>query len=179
MGFGLLHSNIEIMKKISFIVLFFAVCLTANAQVAIGKTTVDGSGILDFASGTTNGILLPIVETLPAASAIQNGTFLMDKNDKKIKMCENGSWVELSDEGSIANYTFNTAVEAGNGAIIGAETSSVTGVLVLEANNKALILPRVAAPEVNVKSPVAGMMVYDSTSKSVAVFDGLKWNYWK
>jgi hypothetical protein len=167
------------MKKINFTLLFFAVCFTANAQVAIGKTTVDGSGILDFASGTTNGIILPIVETLPTASATQNGTFLMDKNDKKIKMCENGSWVELSDEGSVANYTFNTTAEAGDGVIIGAEASTATGVLVLEANNKALILPHVAAPEANVKSPVAGMMVYDTTSKSVAIFDGLKWNYWK
>ena len=167
------------MKKINFTLLFLVVCFSSNAQVAIGKTTVAGSGILDFASGTTNGIILPIVETLPTASATQNGTFLMDKNDKKIKMCENGSWIALSDEGSIANYTFNTSAEAGDGAIIGAQTSTATGVLVLEANNKALILPHVAAPEANVKSPVAGMMVYDSTSKSVAVFDGLKWNYWK
>jgi hypothetical protein len=167
------------MKKFNFTVLFFAVCLSANAQVAIGKSTVSGSGILDFASGTTKGIILPIVETLPAASAAQNGTFLMDKNDKKLKMCENASWIDLSDQGSIVNYTFNTATEAQKGAIIGAQTSTATGVLVLEANDKALILPHVAAPESSVKSPVAGMMVYDSTSKSVALFDGLKWNYWK
>ena len=99
------------MKKVYFTFLFFAVCLTVNAQVAIGKSSVAGSGILDFASGTTNGIILPIVETLPAASATQNGTFLMDKNDKKLKMCENATWIDLSDEGSIANYTFNTAAE--------------------------------------------------------------------
>lgn len=157
-----------------------ALLLSASiySRVAIGKESVDGSGILDFPTGTTDGIILPIVETLPTASAEQNGTFLMDKNDLKIKMCENGAWVELSDAGSIAGVTFNTSAEVGNGAIIGAQTSTVEGVLVLESINKALILPRVASPEINVKSPHAGMLVYDTTSKSVAVFDGLKWNYW-
>jgi len=52
------------------------------------------------------------------------------------------------------------------------------GVLELRANDKALVLPKVENPHLNVKSPVPGMMVYDSNSKSLAIFDGLKWNYW-
>lgn len=167
------------MKKIFLTIIAFNFCFYLNAQVAIGKSSVDGSGILDFPTGTTNGILLPIVETLPAASAAQNGTFLMDKNDLKIKMCENATWVELSDAGSITSVAFNTSAEVGDGVIIGATSSTVDGILVLESTNKALILPHVASPETNVKSPHAGMLVYDSTSKSVAVFDGLKWSYWK
>lgn len=167
------------MKKLILTVIVFNFCLYATAQVAIAKSSVDGSGILDFPRGTTNGILLPIVETLPTASAAQNGTFLMDKNDLKLKMCENATWVNLSDAGSISGVTFNTSAEVGNGVIIGDQTTTASGILVLESTNKALILPHVASPEINVKSPHPGMLVYDSTSKSVAVFDGLKWNYWK
>jgi hypothetical protein len=135
---------------------------------------VTGTKNLDFASAS-NGIILPIVETLPAASTSQNGTFLLDKNDKKLKMCENNSWIDLCDKNSIAN-SLNSTTETD--AIIG-ETSTSTGVLALEATDNAMILPHVAAPETSVKNPVAGMLVYDTASNSLALFDGLKWNYWK
>ena len=103
----------------------------------------------------------------------------MDKNDLKIKMVENAVWVNLTDAGSVSNVTFNASATQRVGVVMGAQSSTAEGVLVLEANNKALVLPRVASPEANVKSPPAGMMVYDTTSKSLALFDGLKWNYWK
>lgn len=167
------------MKKIILIFGFLMFGVYSYAQVTIGKATVDGSGLLDFAPNTTNGIILPIVETLPTASAAINGTFLMDKNDSKIKMCENGTWVALSDAGSISGVTFNTSSDIGAGVIVGATSSSVPGVLVLESTTKALILPKISDPHSSVKSPMPGMMVYDLTSKSVVFYDGLKWNYWK
>jgi hypothetical protein len=165
------------MKKLILTLGLIVGGMSINAQVAIGKATVDGDGLLDFASGTTNGIILPIVETLPATPA--NGTILMDRNDLKIKMRENGSWVELSTTGNLTSVTFNPAAEAGEGAIIGSETSSADGVLVLESTNKALILPKVANPQLNVRSPHAGMMCYDTISKSIAVFDGARWHFWQ
>lgn len=151
----------------------------AYAQVGIGKDTVDGDGILDFAPNTTNGIILPIVETLPNNAAA--GTILMDKNDKTIKIKNNSVWVALSDTGSVNNATFNTNAEipGPNRIIIGSSATTAPGVLVLESANKALILPKIADPHINVKSPYPGMMCYDTVSKTMAVFDGLKWNYWK
>jgi hypothetical protein len=166
------------MKKIIITIAVFIVGI-CQAQVAIGKSTVNGSGILDFASSSTKGILLPIVETLPTGAAATNGTILMDKNDLKLKLRENGAWVDLSDAGSISGITFNTSSDAGIGVIMGANTSSAEGVLVLEATDKALILPQVANPHTTVKSPRAGMMCYDTASDTLAIFDGLKWNYWK
>ncbi|MDC8103792.1 hypothetical protein ACNFU2_02825 [Chryseobacterium sp. PTM-20240506] len=150
-----------------------------HAQIAIGKQTVDGDGILDFASGTTNGILLPIVETLPGNAVA--GTLLMDKNDKILKMNTGSGWVNMSDPGSTTNVIFNTSAEtAGNNrVIIGSSTTSAPGVLVLESSNKALILPKVANPHLNVRTPYPGMICYDTVSKTIALFDGLKWNYWK
>lgn len=165
------------MKKLILTLSLIISGLSINAQVAIGKTTVDGDGLLDFASGTTNGIILPIVETLPVSAA--NGTILMDSNDATIKMRENGVWVEISGRGNLSNVIENESAELGEGVVIGAETSSVEGVLVLESSNKALILPKVNSPHLNVKSPYPGMMCYDLTSKSIAVFDGARWHFMK
>lgn len=164
-------------SKIYIAITGFLICMSLNAQVAIGKTTVDGGGLLDFASGTTNGIILPTVETLPTSPA--NGTFVMYKTDAKLKMFENNRWVDLSDAGNVASVSANPANDLGEGVIIGAETSSAQGVLILESTDKALILPKITTPHLNVKSPYPGMICYDTTSKTIAVFDGINWSYWK
>ncbi len=168
-------------RKMKNTILLIGFLMTAftNAQVAISKETVDGDGILDFASNTTNGIMLPIVQTLPNDAVA--GTLLMDKNDKILKMKDASGWIALSDAGSISNVTFNanSEVSGPNRVIIGSPVTSVPGVLVLESASKALILPKVANPHINVKSPYPGMMCYDTVSKTMAVYDGLKWSYWK
>ncbi|HCA05749.1 hypothetical protein [Chryseobacterium sp.] len=166
------------MKKIVLIIGLLSLAMI-QAQVAIGKETVDGDGILDFKPNTTNGILLPIVETLPT-NAVE-GTILMDKNDKVVKMKTDSEWILLSDPGSIDNVSFNTSTEtpAQTNVIIGSATTTASGVLVLESAHKALILPKVATPHTSVKNPFPGMICYDTVSKTLAVFDGLKWSYWK
>lgn len=166
------------MKKLLIILFVISSGTIALAQTAIEKKTVDGSAVIDFTSGTTKGIILPAVETLPAAPA--NGTFLLDKNDSKIKMRQNGIWVELSGAGNTTGLVgYSGTVDNGKQTVIGAKTTTANGVLVLEATDKALVLPKVANPHLNVKNPYAGMMCYDTTRKALAVFDGTVWNYWK
>lgn len=166
------------MKNIILLIGFLSSGLVC-AQVGIGKESVDGDGILDFAPNTTNGIMLPIVETLPNDAVA--GTILMDKSDKIIKIKDASTWISLSDAGSVNNATFNTNAEVPgpNRVIIGNSTTTVPGVLVLESADKALILPKIANPHMNVKNPYPGMICYDTTSKTMAVFDGVKWSYWK
>lgn len=149
----------------------------AFGQTAIGKRTADGDGILDFASGTTKGIILPAVETLPATPA--NGTFLYDKNAQMVKAFANGAWMNLSDEGDNSEVLPYSGTANGKQTVIGAESTEVDGVLVLEAADKALILPKVASPHLNVPSPYPGMMCYDTDAKALAVYDGMVWSYWK
>lgn len=169
------------MKKINRIITIVGLLFigSMHAQIAINKEKVDGDGLLDFAANTTNGILLPIVEILPDDAV--GGTILMDKNDKILKMNTGAAWVQLSDPGSITGVVFNTNNElpGKNRIIMGSHTSNAPGVLVLESLDKALILPKVATPHINVKSPFPGMICYDTTSKTLAIFDGLKWSYWK
>lgn len=165
-------------KLIIILVIVWSFSTNVTAQTAIGKRTVDGSAVLDFASGTTKGIILPAVESLPLTPA--NGTFLFDKNDSKVKMTQGGSWVNLSNTGNAtAIVPYSGTVDNEKQTIIGARFTKADGVLVLESFSKALVLPKIANPHLNVKSPYPGMMCYDTTRKAMAIFDGSVWNYWK
>ncbi|TDX83231.1 hypothetical protein [Epilithonimonas xixisoli] len=176
------------MKKLILIIFLSLSVTNVRAQVAIGKSTItNGSVLLEFDNAVTNkkGIILSSVENLTNALAstpsANNGTFLFDRSDDTVKMYENNSWVNLSNSGSEAKITPNTSGETSQtqGAIIGAATSNAKGVLVLEATNKAMVLPWIQNPHINVKDPYPGMICYDTASRSLAVFDGSVWNYWK
>ena len=166
------------MKTIYINIIFFLSFTFHNAQVAIGKSAVDGSSILDFASNTTKGIILPALSSVPASPV--NGILAFYKGDSRVYMYQNNIWVSLTeDNGNSASIVNNTSAEVGNGVIIGANTSSASGVLVLESSNLALTLPKVDKPHQNVKAPYPGMICYDTASNTIAVFDGAYWNFWK
>jgi hypothetical protein len=173
-------------------ILIIALCLlstVANAQVSIGgKQTVEGtSTLLDFNSTATNtnGIILPAVTNISSALATtthdNNGTFLFDASSGKIKMYENNIWIDLSEAGNSASIFANISTETNTnqGVIIGSNTSNAKGVLVLESSTKAMILPRISNPHLTVQSPYPGMICYDTASKTIALFNGSVWNYWK
>jgi hypothetical protein len=168
------------MKKF-IILLLFVTCFSSshiNAQIGINTTSIDPNAILDFPTGTNKGMILPIISTLPINAV--DGTILMDKNDSKIKMKQNGKWVDLSDVGNVSGVIFNTSNENPiANLVVGASNSTASGVLVLESTNKALILPKIIAPHLNVKSPTPGMICYDTASNSIAIFDGINWSFWK
>ncbi len=165
--------------NIIFVLIFSVIFSTAtNAQVAIEKTSVDGSSILDFKSGTTKGIILPALSDVPTPPT--NGLMAFYKVDSRVYMYENDTWVPLTEgNGNASPIIANASSEVGNGVIIGADTSAATGVVVLESSTLALTLPKVNQPHLNVKGPYPGMICYDTASNSIAVFDGAYWNFWK
>lgn len=184
------------MKRSIIISLVLLASVATKAQVSIGgKQSVEGiSTILDFNSdadgnkvqGTganSQGIILPAVGSAPVSlPSANNGTFIFDTSDMKVKMYEKGEWQPLSNEGDISNLKSNYSDETisrDQGAIIGSETSLAKGVLVLESSNKAMILPRISNPHKAVEGPYPGMICYDTISKSLAIFDGKVWNFWK
>lgn len=164
-------------------------------QISIGaKIDANESTLLLFAgmannnsieTTNTKGIILPAVETRPnfntwAQQEANNGTFVFEKSSKKVLMYQNRRWEELSDTiGRIDQLPTNNSAEKGKGVIIGATTTQAKGVLVLESDSKALILPHIKRPHENVRSPYPGMICYDTASNSLAVFDGAVWHYWK
>ncbi len=62
-----------------------------------------------------------------------------------------------------------------NNAQVGINTTNPKGVLDITSANSAVVLPRLADP-VSVITPVAGMILYDSTNKAIRYFDGSTWN---
>lgn len=181
--------------KNTLVILGLLISNFSFAQLGIGKSSLDPGVILDFGEASTRAIILPKVD-ISLSSTFTNGTILMDRTDKKIKVWVNGSWLPLSDEGSFDEQldpdtsdpiTTATVLSIGDevekGVLIGTIPTNPLdepeGVLVLESTTQAMVLPKVENPHLNIKSPVAGTMCYDTASHSLAVFDGLVWSYWK
>ncbi|MCY0979317.1 hypothetical protein PGH12_02085 [Chryseobacterium wangxinyae] len=185
------------MKKLLLSLLFIG--NFCNAQIAIGKTNVVSvSSTIEFggatATNSTNdtetanfrGIILPGVTNSPTFPVVnpstnnpQNGTFLYDRELMKVRMFENGKWIDMTDTGTNTGLVPTAGTEIGSGVIIGSATSTAVGVFILESSNKALNLPHIKDPANKVKSPYQGMMCYDTLSNAIAVFDGINWSYWK
>ena len=153
-----------------------------DAQLAIGKTSVEGAAIIDFASGY--GIILPWIGT-PGASD-ENGTLIFDTTDNKVKGRINGAWVDLSENAGTLDAARTNAVtnhlakteKIGEKVIIGATTSTANGALILESTDKALILPKMASPHLNMIDPEPGTIVYDTDADLICVFNGSEWTFW-
>jgi hypothetical protein len=180
----------NIMKKISTILLF-SLSLYAFSQIGIETTVVHQQAIIDFPTDQNKGIILPMVESLPAPIApatLANGTFLIHKaaGSGIIKMYQNGEWINLTKGGanlSGAQFDLNpsTATE-GRGVVVGSLdplADNTDGVLVMASTDKGLMLPKVANPHLNVKSPYPGLMCYDTIKEAIAFYDGTGWYYWQ
>lgn len=168
------------MKNIVYIILVVGSGLTANAQMAIGKLYVEGSGIIDFGEGGVSGIVLPWVTTIPTGNALTSGTLIYNAIQKKVMYYNGTTWVDLSINAGAVNLTEQNAIpETGTGTTIGAVNSSDKGVLVLETIDKALILPKVSSPHLNIIKPMAGTICYDTAKKVMCVYNGSEWTFWK
>ena len=173
------------MKK-SFTIILISISVFAFAQVAIGKDSVTNTSVsLEFGDDTTEkkGIVMPWVTSAASVTGAVNGTIIYDISDKKVKYLKNGTWFDLSvDTGNVVTTDQDSLNELASAkAAIGkdAATDSTPGILVLTDTDKAMILPKVATPHLNIKNPAAGMMVYDKTNRQLAIFNGTNWTFWK
>lgn len=126
---------------------------------------------------------------------VADGTMILDLYDKKVKYMRNGSWSSLTGDlpltaGATTYNTFNNidSSQQDNGkeestakAAIGVNgaTDTTPGILVLTDTDKAMVLPKVASPHLNIKNPAPGMIAYDTIKKQLAVYNGTVWSFWK
>lgn len=165
------------MKKTSFILFLILINLNLNAQIAIGKDYVDGDALIDFAENE-GGLILPIVSDLPLGN--YTGTLLVDENTATVKAGTNSAWISLTDTGRIdESSAIKVRDKKSKGAVVGHETATAEGVLVLENDSKALVLPKVYDPVNTLRSPIIGTICYDTKSETIAIFDGKYWSFWK
>lgn len=179
------------MKKIIFIVSLISSSISF-AQVAIDKSSVTNNTSLEFGDNQAKGLIIPYVTTLAGTPAgytqvttLTNGTFILDLADKKVKIRVNNAWFDLSNGAKTTNAIPTTiqdnAIENTNAKTsIGLpKTPAVDGILVLEDDNKAMILPREASPHLTIKNPSPGMLAWDTVKKLLCVFNGTQWSFWK
>lgn len=161
---------------------------SANSQVIIGDEVGSASDktsvLLEFAMGQKKGLILPYVKALP--TNVTEGTIVLDATDPakaRVKYF-NGTWQDLSgQDGQVTNEltTQATTPESSDSkVIIGSDTASADGVLVLESQTKAMILPLVGSTD-DIPKPSPGMIVFVNRSggKRLAIFNGNAWSYWK
>lgn len=173
-------------QLIKFIILFGTAFYSTNAQIAIGKDNVTNSSVLLEFGNARKGIIVPQVNSWTSAVA---GTFIFDANDRIVKVREarnngtNNNWTNLTQnaaQGAVHTFTNSSTENAQtNGVVIGAESSTKPGALVLESTTQAFVLPKVANPQSTMRGSIAGTMVYDTASGTLAVYDGVNWSYWK
>ncbi len=185
------------MKYISFVLVCLCY-LNTFAQVAIGKTVVSNSSVSlefgDYVTGRGRGLISPWVTSVGDLAGAVDGTIAFDTSDKMLKCKQGGQWSNLTRsgnelvDGTLTNINGSVDTTLQDGfedlslakTIIGSsDADTVTGVLVLSDDNKAMILPKVPEPHKNIVNPEPGMMVYDTTNKMLAVFNGKVWFFWK
>ena len=165
---------------------------TLSAQVAIGKTSISSPAVsLEFYDNpdNTRGIILPWVTSTAAVTGAVNGTLVYNTSDKKVYVKYASGWKDLSVDATgttvdpitnVDGLTLQNSLNDLNTAKVSIGTpTSTPGILVLEDTNKAMVLPKVASPHPNIVNPSPGMMVYDTTKKQLAVFNGTFWSFWK
>lgn len=167
------------MKKITLIITVI-VYGSFNAQVALGKTILESASSSVEFGNENRGLILPWATSTSALQNVVNGTLVFDTSDMKVKVYQNNIWKDLSvDATGTADTSLQDSLTDHPDAKVSVGTpSSVSGILVLEDVNKAMILPKVASPHLNIISPAAGMMVYDTQKKQLAVFNGTVWSFW-
>ena len=160
---------------------------TLSAQVAIGKTSISSPAVsLEFYDNADNtrGIILPWVTSTAAVTGAVNGTLVYNTADRKVYVKYASGWRDLSvdNTGTVTTTLQDSLTDQDTAKVlIGGDPSTDTtpGILVLADTNKAMVLPKVASPHLNIVNPSPGMMVYDTTSKQLAVFNGTVWSFWK
>lgn len=184
------------MKNI-FVIILLAMMSGAQAQVIIGDATGTAadktSVLLEFAAGQNKGIIVPYVRSLPTSNALVGGSIILDATTPtlaRMKYYNGTTWIDLSgQDGNLVSPIDYLTIQpdatvapetAASKTIIGASSSPADGVLVLESNTKAMVLPTVLDVQ-NIPSPSPGMMVYvnKTGAKRLAVFNGTKWSFWK
>ncbi|EJL68345.1 hypothetical protein [Chryseobacterium populi] len=169
--------------------LIISLSYSVQAQVAIGKTSVTNTSVSMEFETANKGLILPWTTSAASTAGAVDGTMIYDLSDHKVKVKYATGWKDLSVDttgttidpltnidGSLIQDSANENASAKTS--IGTVTST-PGILVLEDNNKAMILPKVASPHLNIINPAPGTMAYDTTAKLLAVFNGKVWSFWR
>lgn len=176
----LMMNKYFLMNKYLIILLLIPGFSFSQVIIGSGKSKMTNSSVsLEFGT-EPKGILLPWVES---ANIVQNavaGTFIFDVSDKKVKLRSSTGWIDLTinSDGEVDTTLQDPHFEKVDAKVTVGVPTNVNGIFVLEDNNKGMILPLVNSYK-EVINPDAGMMVFDTSSKQLCLFNGKFWTFWK
>ncbi|MFC4162825.1 hypothetical protein ACFOWU_04110 [Epilithonimonas zeae] len=176
------------MKKLLLLVVLITCKNHISAQVifgdAVGSAADKTSVLMEFSTAGNRGLILPYVTDKTAITTA--GSIIFDASTAsaaKAKYYNGTAWIDLSVQPANATSYLTiqpTARENTNSkVIIGSNTSSADGILVLESSSKAMVLP-IATSYQNIINPAPGTMVLLSNGplKTLAVYNGEQWSFW-
>lgn len=182
------------MKNRIYTIALILGCVSLQAQVAIGKDKISNTSVsLEFGTGA-KGIIMPYITDTNQLSDAVPGTVILDKASGRLQYkSEASAWQYLSPTGKgfvngeevSVDGVVDASIQSGKTdlpnarVVIGPPTDTAPGILVLSDTNKAMVLPKVDSPHLNIIDPAPGMMVYDTKEKQLAVFNGTVWTFWK
>ena len=144
-----------------------------ETRLGIGKTSVDGGGIMDFGTEVRGLVIAPVadVSTMDASP----GTIAFDGNTGSFRYFDGTSWSAGISGGTTGGEAAGTDLYYN---MLGTETSTAKGVLIFgedTGETKALILPKIPNGYLRFNNPVAGLIYYDTIHKAVMVYNGVSW----
>lgn len=161
-----------------------------SAQVIISGESTSNTGnflstsvLLQFSNNTNKGLILPW--TNGDVTDPLNGTIIFNTVSKKVKVYVNNSWLDYSNEAS-TNNAIDTSLQtdpkypdnSSAGVVIGSNASTnPRGILVLESSDKAMVLPKVPNPHLNIVNPAPGMIVFDTVKELLCIYNGTQWSF--
>lgn len=177
------------MKKIIGSIILVTASLSVKSQVIIGdnagSVSANDKAILSFTSENM-GIVLPIINSATETASSNNavkvpGTLYVSRADKQVKVYmlpspqNSTGFLPLTPKlpAAVTLPTANTSTESTQnaGVIIGSETTSQKGILVLEDDQKTLIMPSIGTitnpPHKTIKSPYIGTIGFAETENAV------------
>ena len=165
-------------KTIIIIGILFA-SLTMSAQIGVDKATGFGaSALLEFGNEARGIRLMPVTDaTTLTASA---GTIVFDGTTGSFRYYNGTVWSSVVTGGCAPCGAPTVADDSNQGVILGENTSVAQGVLILgkdTGETKGLVLPNVNLAEAKIPSPPIGLMVYDTSSETVKVYNGVVWTH--
>ncbi|SFN51518.1 hypothetical protein SAMN05421594_3102 [Chryseobacterium oleae] len=158
----------------------------SNAQILINTTSSSSnhtlsspSVLIEFSNNANKGLILPWLKgDMPNPV---NGTFIFNTVIKKIKVYINNTWIDFTRDASTLNpidiTLQNTPENTKARVIIGNNTSPTEGILVLESSDKAMVLPKIASPHLNIVNPAPGMIVFDTAKELLCLYNGTQWSF--
>ena len=151
------------------------------SQVTIGKNgalPTTPSVLLEFGNDGDKGLILPYVNGEPADSV--PGTVIFNAIQKRVEIKTSAGWIDLSGNTGNVDLSLQDTISENPLAkvIIGASSSTAPGILVLESTDKAFVMPKVNN-YTDIVAPSPGMIVYLTSSKKIAVYNGSTWSFWK